>query len=730
MALPHLPMTESGSASGAPAAALTLESAESGVATIELTTSRGSSIPLGLGLLRDLERKLRELEDDAARDQVNLLLIRTAPPHPVLSGYDLEELRALSTGGIVGWSHEAQSILRRLEQLPFPSVAVVQGDWSGGAAELALACSYRVAAATHDARVAFPQARRGLVPAWGGTVRLPRLVGLNGALRLILTGDPIEARDAREIGLVDKLIPVDEFEKRLQKHLTQLVARGNGELRRKRRVGRRLFEDTAPGRRLLAARAGRRHLVDPSATLAARLALELMVETCALPLAQAFDRESAAVGELIVADETQGRLYSERVAELVTRSTPSLRHDSGAAAVLGGGETGSEFARLLIAGGAPVRIKDTREVARSAAARTRARIAWEVRQDQLTEAEGANSSAMVDGVSRFGGFGILDVAIAVPDGTPNGAAALAAEVEPHIREDCLLGYHDWSLSPRVVQAATAYPGRVVGLVPALPVDRFPLLEIVPGPDTTNESVGAARRLVRKAGATPVVVREPVPTPGVRLLSVYLAEATRILEVGVPADRIDSAMEDFGFGLGPFRRIDAIGSRRVGRMLDAAAAGMGERVVPGDVFRKIAGEGASFYRYRAGRPVGLNADLAEPPKAHDELSANLALATRRRILLLLINEAFRIVEDGSVDDPADLEAIAILGLGFPREHGGLLYYAQTAGLTAILSDLQRNERVIAPYFAAAPRLVELVAAGRGYLPGRASSSGHGPTAMLE
>ena len=415
-------MPEPAARAGAHPASVTLVLAEGGVATLELRTSRGSSIPLGLGLLREMERRLGDIEEEAALGRVTLLTIRTAHPHPALSGYDLEELRALTGGGVLAWAHEAQAILRRLEQLPFPSVAVLEGDWAGGACEVALACSYRVAAASNDARLAFPQTRRGLIPAWGGTVRLPRLVGLNHALRLVLTGDPIGAREAREIGLVDQLIPVDDFEERLQKHLERLAEGRSARSRRKRRVARRLFEDTAPGRRVLAARAARRYLNDTSATLATRLALELLVETCAVPLPLAFDRESAVAGELIVSTETQGRLYSERVTELAADPAPMDHEEGEAVAVVGGGESGVDFARLLLAAGAQVRIKDAREAARSAVARTRDRIEWDVRRGSLSEAEGTVRATMVEGVTGFGGFGLLDVVMLAPDGTSGDVA--------------------------------------------------------------------------------------------------------------------------------------------------------------------------------------------------------------------------------------------------------------------------------------------------------------------
>ncbi len=434
-------------------------------------------------------------------------------------------------------------------------------------------------------------------------------------------------------------------------------------------------------------------------------------------------------GELIVTNETQGRLHSERVTELA--ATPAAAwEETEAAAIIGGGQMGSDFARFLIAGGTPVRIKDARDVARIAVARTRARIEWEVKQEHLTEEEGISRAAMVEAATGFGGFGLLDLAIVVPDGTPGDVGALLAEVEGHIREDCLLAFHDWTLPPAALQAKLARPDRSFGIGTALPLDRYPLLEIVAGPETSAESLDAARQLASRGGMTPVVVRAPTPTPWLRLISVYFAEAARILEEGIPVDVIDNAMEDFGFVLGPFRRIDGIGTRRVRRILDDVSDSIGARANPGRIFRGIAEEGRTFYRYRNGRPAGLAPELPEPSDGEDSSPDDVTRWIQQRILLLLIDEAARIVQDGCVSDPADLEAIALIGLGFPREHGGLLYYAQTIGLERILNGLRKAEHEIGPHFAPSPALIDLSGAGGGFFADPDTASGHASAPMLE
>ena len=335
---------------------------------------------------------------------------------------------------------------------------------------------------------------------------------------------------------------------------------------------------------------------------------------------------------------------------------------------------------------------------------------------------------MVEGVTGFGGFGVLDVALLAPDGTAYQAAEMAVEVEPHVREDCLIAIHDWSPSSLDLESRLTRPDRVIGVSPSFPVDRFPLLEILPTSWTSADAVAEMRRLSRRCGLTPVLVRGSAPTPGIRLLSVYLAEALRMLGAGASIETIDTAMEDFAIPVGPFRRMDAIGTARVGRMLSRVTATLGGRFAPAAPLLDLAATGETFYRYRAGRPVGPAARL--PAAAAEADGDEFSLGIRRRILLLLINEAARILEDECVENPADLDLISILALGFPREQGGLLYYAQSTGLAAIVDDLHAEARLGRDYFAPAALLTRLAAQGRGFFPEPQARSGHDSDAVLQ
>src|SRR5690606_32686303 len=191
--------------------ALSYRLGDNGFGRVTIEARGGAGLPLKLEHLRQLDVILAEVEREAAAERLQLLMIETAAPHPPLTGYDLEEIRSARRPEAVAWSQEGQRVLRRLEQLPVPAVAVIRQDWLGGAAELALACSHRVMKA-REPRIAFPQTRRGFLPAWGGTVRVPRLVGLPLALRLLLTDVELGAEEALQAGLIDAALPANGFD--------------------------------------------------------------------------------------------------------------------------------------------------------------------------------------------------------------------------------------------------------------------------------------------------------------------------------------------------------------------------------------------------------------------------------------------------------------------------------------------------------------------------------------
>lgn len=699
-----------------------------GVARVAIRLRLGTSIPFRLATLRALDGVLAELERLAAVGEARIVLLATDDPPPTLAGYDLDEIRLLREEDVIVWSHEAQTILRRLEELPIPSVAAIRGEWSGAAVELALACSYRVAADTPDTVLVLPQVSLGFIPAWGGTVRLPRLVGLQAALDLVLGGQPVGMKEAREMRLVDRVVPADDFADRVIAYARRRLEFGRPRRRRRVQVGRRLLDDTAPGRRLLASRASRRYAGSPGGTAAAEIAVGLVVETVTLPLDKAFAQESAAAGRLILSSDVQGRIHAQRLTGRAALRLPAGAADLEGAGVLGSGDTASDLAHLLATAGVPVRVRsERREAARLAVARAHERVRWEVEIGRTSEAQAAARIGRIEATNGFGGFGTFDLVAAAADPGAGGVESLLLEAEPHVRDACVLAFTDWTASPTHVQRALRVPERALALLPGLPFDRFPLLEIAPGSLTSPATVGLIRRLARRLDATAVVVSDQTPTPGIRLLSTYFVEASRLLAEGATVAQVDAAAEDFGFAVGPFHRADAIGSPRTARMLEDVAQVLGERMAPAPAFTAVGARAGTFYRYRNGRPSGPSRDL---PAGVSPGGPAVATLIRKRLLYALINEAARILEEECVTDPGDVDLISIVQLGFPRERGGILFHAEEIGLHEVVGELTREAARAGERYRPAGLLHDLAATGRGFFArGRKTLSGQGEGPML-
>lgn len=292
----------------------------------------------------------------------------------------------------------------------------------------------------------------------------------------------------------------------------------------------------------------------------------------------------------------------------------------------------------------------------------------------------------------------------------------------------MIAFHDWTASPTRVQRSLRFPERVLGIAPALPPDRFPLLEIIPGTLTSPESVSTARRLARRLSLTAVVVSDQTPTPGTRLLGAFLAEGGRLVEEGATVEQVDSVCEAFGFAVGPLMRMDAIGIARAARLLEELAGKLGERFAPAKLLQRLGSESEHFHKYRDGRSVGTSAAVPGGTAPGGDAVESLI---RERILLLLVNEAALILEEGSVTDPGDLEIISLLALGFPRAQGGILFYAQSLGLGEAVRKLLTEVARSGERYTPAGLLRDLAATGRGFFGNEGvTAAGHQPGAVLQ
>lgn len=749
---------------------LTLEPGTDGIASLVFSCADQPFNIISGAMLHGMDAMLDEIEREAAAGAVRALVVRSEKPASFAVGADPDDLLALTDEAAgAEWARTGQRIVRRLEQLAIPTVAAISGACIGAGLELALACAYRLAADQPRTVFGFPETRLGILPAWGGTVRLPRLIGLQAAVDLILSARRVDARGAHSIGLVDELVSPGSFGEFVDEFAKERAVLGRVRTGARRSIRTRLMEDTAPGRRVLLSRAARR-VRESDGSSAQHRALQTIADGVALPLEHAFELEAEAFGELVLTPAAQNLLHvagltweaaAPRGLSSRSRSFPAppvlpdvepgsipLPRPIAWAAVLGAGRRGSAIAHLLALHEVPVRIKDIqREALNAGVGHIEQLLKEQVQRGKIAERDLERLRERISGALRFGGFGTADVVIeAIGENFEHKQTALR-EVEEHVQEECILASTTTTCSISRLQDGLARPSRMAGLHFFTPFDRTPLVEVVRGDRTSDETINTLCGLARQLEKTPIVVAD---APGFlvdRLLAPYLNEALKLLEEGATIGQIDGTMRDFGMLLGPLRLIDDVGvdhAQRIAGTLQERLAGrlevspLLERMLRAG--RRGRSTGAGFYQYRSGK------EAVQDPKVLSLLQITPNSATgpvaaeeiRRRLTLMLINEAAYALEEKIVSTAGAVDLAMLLGAGFPRFRGGLLFYADQLGTPDLVQMLDYLTRRYGERFAPAPLLRRLAEHGMGFYQfehpehtgdALAPPSGHGAGQML-
>jgi 3-hydroxyacyl-CoA dehydrogenase / enoyl-CoA hydratase / 3-hydroxybutyryl-CoA epimerase len=704
---------------GSDRAALTLEIDSEGVAWIIFDRPGAKVNVLSAAVLRRLEELLDELEPAVREGRARGLVIRSGKPAAFLAGADVGEIESASDPAEVArMTGRVQQLFRRVDRLPVPSVAAIDGTCLGGGTELALACRFRIASDRPETRIGLPEVRLGIIPGFGGTVRLPRLIGLSGALDLILTGKTVSAREAVRSGLLDERVPTPVLYRR-----AAALAQGAAPAARLRKpLVTRLLDGTGPGRRLVLSQARKRVMRETRGHYPAPLAaLDVVRRTHGRALDEALAEEAKTVGHLATSEVSKNLIHVFHLLESPKKVDPGAEpRPVERVGVLGAGVMGGGIAQLMAQKGIAVRMKDIAADALASGLRHAAGLFDRLaRRRRLTRIEANQQLALISPTLDYAGFGAVDLVVEAVVERLDVKQAVLREAESHVRPGTVLASNTSSLSITAMQEVLARPGDFCGMHFFNPVDRMPLVEIIRGERTADPAVATVFALTRRLGKTPLIVRDGPGFLVNRLLGPYLNEAAWLLVDGASIEDIDEALLEFGMPMGPLRLLDEVGldvARHAGATLHEA---FGERMSPPPLLERLGGSGRlgkkngrGFYVHAAGK--------AEPDEA---VYGDAGLDTPRRELprseivdrtiLAMINEAARALEDGIVAGPGEVDLGMITGTGFPPFRGGLLRHADRIGTPAIVSRLAELERRHGARFEAAHRVRELAGAGAGF-----------------
>ncbi len=671
---------------------------------------------LTLEVMDVLAAAIGEAEEAARGGALRTLIVESAQPGSFIAGADVNAIAAIEDRrAATEASRAGQTLFGRIAALPVPTIAAIRGVCLGGGTELALACDYRLADDDDRTRIGLPEVLLGILPGWGGTTRLPGLVGLSAALDLMLSGKPARVSRARRIGLVDRVLPRQQFEERCLA-LARALAGGNGGPlagagrgragtplgsgkprrgpRGRRTLATRFLDGTPPGRALVLRAATRQVMKRTGGHYPAPLRILKVVRGgMGRSVAARLDLEARAVGALAVSPECKNLLFVFQLRE-AARKGPWAAGGRAAAveriAVIGAGPMGGGIAQIAAYRDMPVRMKDIRhEAVAGGLAFARALFDGAVRRRSLRPREAARRMALITGGIDYAGVGRADVVIEAVVERMAVKEAVLREVESVAGEGAVIASNTSSLSIDGMAAVLNHPERFAGMHFFNPVHRMPLVEVVRGTKTGDDAVETLAALAVRLGKVPVITAD---APGFlvnRVLGPCLNEAGHLLDEGWDAHAVDRAWKRFGMPMGPYRLIDEIGIDVLSHAGGTMAEAFGDRMAPAAALVTLAGSGRlgrkggrGFYLYEKGREKAFDASVYSDMKLSRRRVKPEPNRVRDRLVMVMINEAARVLEEGVVASAADVDLGMVMGTGFAPFRGGLLKYADDRGVAEV------------------------------------------------
>ncbi len=651
--------------------------------------------------------RFRELLDEVNdSNKYKAVVIISRKPGIFIAGADIEEIKQLKKReDILAAIDGGQSIMNKMEDLKIPIIAAIHGACLGGGCELALACDYRIATDDPSTRIGLPEVKLGIIPGFGGCVRLPRVVGLQASLDIILAGKSVDAGKAARIGLVDQVVHPTMLEDTVMAFAKTVAAEGKGK-RKKRfkpaKLADKILETV--GRPIVFKQAKKTVLAQSHGHYPAPLkALEVVRKTYGESRRDlAMKTEGEGFAEVAGTDVSKNLINVFFMMEAVKKRSGVSSGIKGrsvkAIGVLGAGTMGGGIAFVAADKGIEVRMKDINNDALAIGYKaSRDILDKELKKRKITKYDLTRKTNLISGGLDFAGFGQLDVVIEAIVEDMNIKKKVIAETAKHCKADCVIATNTSSLSVSEMAKGHPNPANFVGMHFFNPVHKMPLVEVIRGSQSSDEATATVFELSKKMGKVPVVVKDGPGFLVNRLLMPYLIEASFLLEEGADIEKVDKLMvKKFGLPMGPYTLMDEIGIDVCIKVTKIFKEAFGERMEVPKVMDKFLElkrygkkTGRGFYLYddkgrRQGVDPAIYTDLGlgSPKQPHSDVEVT------QRCIYPMINEgALALIEEQIVETPDEVDLAMIMGTGFPPFRGGLLRYADTIGTAKITDDLE-------------------------------------------
>ena len=647
----------------------------SGVARIVIDRPDDPVNAIDVRLMEDLAAAIAAARTAAPRG----LVVASGKKSQYVAGADLSLLRGTSQSDIERASRSMQRVLDDLAALPFVTVAAINGPALGGGLEIALACDTRIAADAPNVRVGLTETRLGLIPAAGGTQRLPRLIGLPRALDMILTARQLTPKRALRAGVVDEVVHPAVL-------LRAAIDHAARDKKRRPRGGATAVERAAthfaPTRAFALRQARSRTLAETKGRYPAPLAA---IEAVAIGLAKGIeaglDSEARSFGELAIGET--GRSLTALVM-LTLRQRKAALDGLGKArpianvGIVGLGFMGSGIAQAAAASGFRVRARDRDAAAVAKGLSTIRTLTTDAAKKGVFERrEAARIAERVTGGPDLVGFRSADLVIEAVFEDIATKRRVIAELEQVLRPEAVIASNTSALPIADIAREARSPERIVGMHFFSPVHKMPLIEVIRPAGAAADAVATAVAAAIAMGKTAIVVGDGPGFYTTRVLSTMIGEAFTLLAEGDSIEAIDRAMTEFGWPVGPLQLVDEVGLEVAGHAGETVAKARGiaaPTIVNALVAEGFKGKhkGGGFYRYDGRRRT-------PNPRVRELLGAPTHPAAgdiAERLTLTFVNEAVRCLDEGVLRSPAEGDLGAVLGLGFPPFLGGPFRYADS------------------------------------------------------
>lgn len=713
--------------------AFQLKTSPDGIAELNFNLQGEKVNKFSLPVLEELETIVDKLAKD---NSIKALKVTSGKDGIYIAGADLHTFEGAFDNPSIAETiiKTGHRVFNKVQNLPFPTIAVINGVCLGGGLEFALSCTYRVVTDNPKTKLGLPEVSLGIFPGWGGTQRLPRLVGLSEGLGMILSGRDVPGAKAYKMKLADAIVAADFVDSKTDDFVKSILSKEGKEKIAQRRKQKPflnvLLDDNPLGRAIVFSKAKKGVIEKTKGRYPAPLiALDVVEKTYTLPLDQGLQKEANTfIANLpqgfILAKDLIGLFFVQEAAKKETGAPSSIKAEKiDYAAILGAGTMGASLGWLFADHNIFTRLKDISwDIVGKGIGIAKGLFDKGLKAKKIKQCEYDRRLQLISGTVDYSGFSRAQFILEAATENLELKKKIFQEVEAAVKPTAIIASNTSSLTIAEMSQAMKNPERFIGMHFFNPVNKMPLVEVVPGKQTSPQTTATTMELCKKLGKTPIIVGD---CPGFLVNRIFLTGANEVilmLEEGYSQDKISKALLDFGMPMEPFLLSDEVGndvSYKVAKSLEKA---YGERMKPAELLHLMSEK--ELYGRKNGKGFNLyNGDKITPNPAVKDLLEQVKRPKANlkdedilpRFLYVMINEASRCLQENIISRPDFLDLSLITGIGFPPFRGGLLRYADTVGTRHIVDTLSRLERENGMRFAPSEYLKQKAAKNEKFYP---------------